>query len=117
MASNPSLSANALKKLHIFCGFYAIKNCLSRTFKLKSNYFSNVICPLFSQFGSHKLIAIEPRLGRFLMNLMLASGRYPWTIVPLERRSDYMATLESASVVGNIMPFASLLAELLNKSR
>ena len=51
------------------------------------------------------------------MNLMLASGRYPWTIVPLERRSDYMATLESASVVGNIMPFASLLAELLNKSR
>jgi len=26
------------------------------------------------------------RMGRFLMNLMMASGGCPWTIVPLERR-------------------------------
>lgn len=57
------------------------------------------------------------RMGRFLMNLMLASGGYPWTIVPLERRTDYMTTLESASVDGNIMPFAMFLVELLRKSR
>ncbi len=57
------------------------------------------------------------RMGRFLMNLMLASGGYPWTIVPLKRRSDYMAALESASVDGNIMPFAMFLVELLRKSR
>jgi Fic family protein len=52
------------------------------------------------------------RIGRFLMNLMLASGGYPWTIVPLERRTDYMAALESASVGGDIKPFAKLLAGL-----
>lgn len=52
------------------------------------------------------------RMGRFLMNLMLASGGYPWTIVPLERRADYMAALERASVDGNIKPFAKFLAEL-----
>ncbi len=79
--------------------------------------------PVRVVLGHFMFVYIHPymdgngRMGRFLMNLMLASGRYPWTIVPLERRSDYMATLESASVVGNIMPFASLLAELLNKSR
>jgi hypothetical protein len=52
------------------------------------------------------------RIGRFLMNLMLASGGYPWTIVPLERRADYMAALESASVGGDIKPFAKFLAKL-----
>lgn len=52
------------------------------------------------------------RMGRFLMNLMLASGGYPWTIVPLERRAEYMAALEGASVGGDIKPFANLLAEL-----
>lgn len=52
------------------------------------------------------------RMGRFLMNLMLASGGYPWTIVPLERRTDYMAALESASVGGDIKPCAKFLAEL-----
>jgi hypothetical protein len=52
------------------------------------------------------------RIGRFLMNLMLASGGYPWTIVPLERRADYMAALERASVDGDIKPFAKFLSEL-----
>jgi len=55
------------------------------------------------------------RMGRFLMNLMTASGRYPWTIVPLERRTDYMATLESASVDQDIKPFSKFLAELVGK--
>jgi Fic family protein len=55
------------------------------------------------------------RMGRFLMNLMLASGGYPWTIVPLERRKDYMSALESASVAGDIKPFARFLAGLVGK--
>jgi Fic family protein len=53
------------------------------------------------------------RLGRFLMNVMLASGGYPWTIVPVERRNDYMTALESASVGQDISPFAGFLGELL----
>ena len=52
------------------------------------------------------------RMGRFLMNLMFASGGYSWTIVPLERRADYMAALENASVGGAIKSFAKFLAEL-----
>jgi hypothetical protein len=55
------------------------------------------------------------RMGRFLMNLMIASGGYPWTIIPFERRADYMAALESASVGGDIKPFTQLLAELVAK--
>lgn len=53
------------------------------------------------------------RIGRFLMNAMLASGGYPWTVVPLEGRNDYMVALEEASVNQNIKPFAEFLATLV----
>jgi Fic family protein len=53
------------------------------------------------------------RTGRFLMNVMLASGGYPWTIIPVERRNQYMEALESASVNGDIEPFATLLGALV----
>lgn len=56
------------------------------------------------------------RMGRFLMNVMLASGGYPWTVIPVERRQDYMAALEDASVKGEISTFAAFLAGL-SKSR
>jgi hypothetical protein len=53
------------------------------------------------------------RMGRFLMNVMLASGGYPWTVIPVERRNAYMDALESASVNGNIEPFATFLGGLV----
>lgn len=43
------------------------------------------------------------RMGRFLINVMLAAGDYPWTIIPLENRDLYMAALESASVEQDIV--------------
>jgi Fic family protein len=53
------------------------------------------------------------RMGRFLMNAMMAAGGYAWTIVPVERRTEYMAALEAASVGQNITPFAEFLATLV----
>ncbi|HSH40825.1 MAG TPA: hypothetical protein VK973_01730, partial [Arenicellales bacterium] len=51
-----------------------------------------------------------------LMNLMLASGGYPWTIVPLEQRDAYMAALEQASAGQDIASFADFLAGLVETS-
>ena len=53
------------------------------------------------------------RMARFLMNVMLAGGGYPWTVIPFDTRNEYMATLEEASVRKNIEPFTRFIARLL----
>jgi hypothetical protein len=50
------------------------------------------------------------RIGRFLMNLMLTAGGYPWIVIPVEKRSDYMNALEQASIKGDIASFTRFLA-------
>jgi Fic family protein len=50
------------------------------------------------------------RIGRFLMNAMLASGGFPWTVIRVEWRAEYLAALDAASGRGEIAPLASLLA-------
>ena len=56
------------------------------------------------------------RIGRFIMNAMLASGGYPWTVIPVEQREAYMKALETASVSQDIGHFCKFLAELVNKN-
>ncbi len=55
------------------------------------------------------------RMGRFLMNVMLASGGYPWTVIPVERREEYMQALEKASLGQDIEPFAKFLSYLVGE--
>jgi hypothetical protein len=56
------------------------------------------------------------RIGRFLMNLMLASGGYNWTVIRVDRRQEYMAALEKASVHGEITDFAKFVAAEMRAS-
>ena len=51
------------------------------------------------------------RMARFLMNLMMASGGYPWTIVRTARRKEYLEALEAASADQNVAPFAKFIRE------
>ncbi len=53
------------------------------------------------------------RTARFLMNLMLASGGYPWTVIPVGQRAEYMQALESASVDEDIVPFTHFLGRIV----
>lgn len=55
------------------------------------------------------------RMGRFLMNVMLASGGYPWTVIPVEKRAEYMKALEQASVEQDISTFSQFMAYLVKE--
>ena len=63
----------------------------------------------------HPYVDGNGRMGRFLMNAMLASGGYPWTVIPVEYRDAYMAALEDASVRQDIRSFAAFLAQLVHE--
>jgi len=51
------------------------------------------------------------RMARFLMNTMLASGGYPWTVIHVEDRDAYLAALDRASIDADIGPLAAFVAE------
>jgi fido (protein-threonine AMPylation protein) len=56
------------------------------------------------------------RMARFLMNAMLASGGYPWTVIRVEDRNSYLAALDRASVDMKIETFAAFIAERVRRS-
>ncbi len=56
------------------------------------------------------------RVARFLMNVMLASGGYPWTIIRVEDRDACLAARDRASIDMDIEPFAQFVAERLKWS-
>lgn len=56
------------------------------------------------------------RMARFLMNAMLASGGYPWTVVRVEDRAAYLSALDRASIDADIRWFATFIAERVNWS-
>jgi hypothetical protein len=55
-------------------------------------------------------------MGRFLMNVILASGGYKWMVIPVQKRDEYMSALELASVQQNIEPFAKFIGDLVKST-
>jgi hypothetical protein len=49
------------------------------------------------------------------MNSMLASGGYPWTVIPVEKQDQYMIALEKASTDLEIKDFSLFIAGLVNE--
>lgn len=56
------------------------------------------------------------RMARFLMNVMLVAGGWPWTVISMENRMAYFEALEEASVNQNIVPFARFLGKYVTMS-
>ncbi len=49
------------------------------------------------------------RMARFLMNVMLASGGYPWTVIRIRDRKSYLSALDRASIEMDIHPFTTFI--------
>jgi hypothetical protein len=56
------------------------------------------------------------RVARFVMNTLLATGGYPWTVIRVEDRDGYLSALERASVDGDFNPFARFVAKQMSLS-
>jgi len=50
------------------------------------------------------------RMARFLMNVLLAPGRYPWTVIRVDDRTEYLRALDHASIESDVRPFANFIA-------
>jgi len=64
----------------------------------------------------HPYLDGNGRMARFLMNVLLASGGYPWTVIRVEDRADYLHALDRASIDLNLQTFASFIAERVRRS-
>ncbi|MNE39650.1 Fic/DOC family protein [compost metagenome] len=76
---------------------------------------SAVLCHFIFVF-IHPYMNGNGRMGRFLMNTMLASNGYPWTVIPVEKRTEYMQALQQASTYQDIGPFSKFIAHLVNET-
>ena len=94
----------------------AVRDLMPALFELLTNEPDPAVRVVLGHFMFvyiHPYMDGNGRIGRFLMNVMLAAGGYPWTVIPVEERNDYMAALEAASVREDIVPFADFLGTLV----
>ena len=94
----------------------AVRDCMPVLFELLKEEAEPAVRIVLGHFifvYIHPYVDGNGRMGRFLMNTMLASGGYPWTVIPVEERGAYMSTLEVASVDQDIGPFTDFLAQLV----
>jgi hypothetical protein len=50
-------------------------------------------------------------MARCVMNAMLASGGYPWTVITVQDRDSYLSALDKASIDLDIAPLTAFVAD------
>lgn len=101
--------------LHVPLSKEAVRECMPVFFDLLEAETEPQVRAVLGHFVFvyiHPYMDGNGRLARFLMNLMLVPAGHVWTVIPVERRNEYMDALEQASSYANIMPFARFVAEL-----
>jgi fido (protein-threonine AMPylation protein) len=105
--------------LHVPLNRDALRDAMPTLFELLESETSAAVRAVLGHFifvYIHPYMDGNGRMARFLMNVMLASGGFPWTVIPVQERDPYMAALESASVRGDIEPFTIFISKLVSES-
>lgn len=92
----------------------ALLDCMEVFFELLKSEKSASVRAVLGHFifvYIHPYMDGNGRMGRFILNLMLISGGFSWTIIRVERRKEYMSALESASTKEDIGPFTDFILE------
>lgn len=107
------------RSMHVPPGPDAVRDLMPAFFELLSVEDDPAVRVVLGHFVFvyiHPYMDGNGRMGRFLMNLMMAAGGYPWTVVPVQERAAYMAALEQASAGQDIAPFARFLGGLVERT-
>jgi Fic family protein len=107
------------RSMHVPPRHEAVRDCMLAFFDLlreEPEPWVRVVLGHFVFVYIHPYMDGNGRIGRFLMNVMLAAGGYPWIVIPFEKRDHYMDALESGSVEQDIVPFAIFLGRLVSES-
>jgi Fic family protein len=106
------------KSMHVPLNYEAVRDAMPAFFdqlREETHSAARVVLGHFVFVYIHPYMDGNGRMGRFLMNVMMASGGYPWTVVPVEERTGYMNALEKASVAEDIVPLSDFLRGLVKK--
>jgi len=101
---------------HIPPRYEAVMDLMPAFFQLlcgEESAAARVVLGHFAFLNIHPYMDGNGRIGRFIMNIMLAAGGYPWIVIPVDRRDAYMEALENASIEGDIIPLTRFLAALM----
>lgn len=101
--------------LHIPVKAAMVSDCMEAFFDLlreEDDAAVRIVLGHFFFVNIHPYLDGNGRIGRFLMNVMMAAGGYPWTVITVEDRQRYMSALESASVDQDIIPFSKFIGSL-----
>ena len=104
------------RSMHVPPGREAVRDLMPALFELLQEETDAGVRAVLGHFVFvyiHPYLDGNGRMGRFLMNVMLASGGWPWTVIPVDERNTYMAALEEASVRQNIAPLTRFIAHLV----
>lgn len=98
---------------HVPPPHYAVMDCMQelieRLHEEKEPCVRAILGHFFFVF-IHPLPDRNGRLSRFMMNTMLSSACYPWTVVRVSQRQRYLDACEAASFGAEIRPFAEFIA-------
>jgi Fic family protein len=94
----------------------AVRDAMPILFELLKNESDGAVRAILGHFFFvyiHPYMDGNGSVGRFLMNSMLVTGGYNWITILVEKRSEYMDTLEKASVNGDVSDFADFITSLI----
>lgn len=104
--------------MHIPPPHTAVRDCMATLFECLNDETNPAVRAVLAHWligFIHPYVDGNGRMARFVMNALLVSSGYPWTIIDVADRGAYLSALERASIDGEIASFCQLVIAAMQK--